>query len=249
MAQVVHAGRLFHKQLVTVRVLRIASYCILAFVCLNLLGGCKSKKPKAAGNGNAEVETEDEDLSAEDKKMMAAAKPFLQAIAGNKFETAYEHLSTHAKKRMFDYQFSIGDDENPRRKPTEFKDVSAEKFAELLQQFAKPFGRPARIQHYYVSTRDPNELSGVAKSNLEKFDQMINIGNMPADIPASIRKAALRAQIGTEVEKKKRKRKQEDDEETDDGEGPYFNLKFVLVEEEGKLKVGYFEFFGPTMLD
>ena len=30
---------------------------------------------------------------------------------------------------------------------------------------------------------------------------------------------------------------------------PYFNLKVVLVEEGGQLKVGYFEFLPPSMMD
>ena len=30
---------------------------------------------------------------------------------------------------------------------------------------------------------------------------------------------------------------------------PYLNLKVVLVEEGGQLKIGYFEFLPPSMLD
>ena len=30
---------------------------------------------------------------------------------------------------------------------------------------------------------------------------------------------------------------------------PYFNIKVVLVEENGQLKVGYFEFLPPSMMD
>jgi hypothetical protein len=30
---------------------------------------------------------------------------------------------------------------------------------------------------------------------------------------------------------------------------PYFNLKIVLVEEGGQLKIGYFEFLPPSMMD
>jgi hypothetical protein len=30
---------------------------------------------------------------------------------------------------------------------------------------------------------------------------------------------------------------------------PYLNLKVVLVEEDGELKVGYFEFLPPSMMD
>ncbi|HEX4696790.1 MAG TPA: hypothetical protein VH254_03880 [Candidatus Udaeobacter sp.] len=30
---------------------------------------------------------------------------------------------------------------------------------------------------------------------------------------------------------------------------PYFNLKIVLVDEAGQLKIGYFEFMPPSMMD
>jgi hypothetical protein len=35
----------------------------------------------------------------------------------------------------------------------------------------------------------------------------------------------------------------------DADEWPYLTLKLVLVEEDGKLKIGYFEFLPPSMLD
>jgi hypothetical protein len=35
----------------------------------------------------------------------------------------------------------------------------------------------------------------------------------------------------------------------DENFDPYFNLKVVLVEEDGELKVGYFEFLPPSMMD
>jgi hypothetical protein len=39
------------------------------------------------------------------------------------------------------------------------------------------------------------------------------------------------------------------EEDFDSGDGPYLNVKFVLVEDEGQLKLGYFEFMPPSMLD
>jgi hypothetical protein len=78
------------------------------------------------------------------------------------------------------------------------------------------------------------------------MDSMFAIGAMPDWIPADIRHASRRGQIHTElspqelanvaqregitVEKLKK------DEDFDS----YFNLKVVLVEEAGQLKVGYF---------
>jgi hypothetical protein len=95
---------------------------------------------------------------------------------------------------------------------------------------------------------------------------MLAIGGMPAEIPVEIRKASIRAAIQCQFpeetvkkiaaelkisEEQVRSGKwPENDEYSDaDDERPYFNVKFVLVDEEGQLKVGYFEFMPPSMLD
>jgi hypothetical protein len=55
--------------------------------------------------------------------------------------------------------------------------------------------------------------------------------------PEELEKAAQTQGISVEELKK------------DENFDPYFNLKIVLVEEEGQLKVGYFEFLPPSMMD
>ncbi|MGC2626978.1 MAG: hypothetical protein WA269_09090, partial [Candidatus Udaeobacter sp.] len=78
---------------------------------------------------------------------------------------------------------------------------------------------------------------------------------MPDWIPANIRRASLRGQIHTELSPQELQNAAqregisvEDLKKSEDFD-PYFNLKIVLVDEGGHLKVGYFEFLPPSMLD
>jgi len=87
------------------------------------------------------------------------------------------------------------------------------------------------------------------------MDSMFAIGAMPDWIPADIRRASLRGQIHTELSPQELQRaaQQEgisvEELQKDENFDPYLNLKVVLVEEGGQLKVGYFEFLPPSMLD
>ena len=68
-------------------------------------------------------------------------------------------------------------------------------------------------------------------------------------------RASLHGQIVTEFDPAELKRLAEqynmtpDEIKSDEEMQPYFNIKYVLVEEEGKLKVGYFEFRPPSIWD
>ena len=87
------------------------------------------------------------------------------------------------------------------------------------------------------------------------MDSMFAIGAMPEWIPAEIRRASLRGQISTELSPQELEKVAARDgisvEELKKSEGfdPYFNLKAVLVEESGQLKIGYFEFLPPSIWD
>jgi hypothetical protein len=84
---------------------------------------------------------------------------------------------------------------------------------------------------------------------------MFAIGAMPEWIPADIRRASLRGQIHTELSAQELQNAAqregisvEDLKKSEDFD-PYFNLKIVLVDEGSQLKIGYFEFLPPSMLD
>lgn len=73
--------------------------------------------------------------------------------------------------------------------------------------------------------------------------------------PADIRKASLRGQIHTELSPQElqnvaqRERISVEQLKKTAEFDPYFNLKVVLVEEAGQLKIGYFEFLPPSIWD
>jgi hypothetical protein len=78
---------------------------------------------------------------------------------------------------------------------------------------------------------------------------------MPQWIPADIRKASLRGQIQTELSPQalqdvaQREGISVEDLKKSEDFDPYFNVKVVLVEEGAQLKIGYFEFLPPSMMD
>lgn len=133
----------------------------------------------------------------------------------------------------------------------------------LPPRSAAPFCRVLSdaVQHVYVQSMESEVLAGKG----DRLDVMFAIGGMPAEIPSDIRKASVRAQIGCQLPEEQVKRiardlkiseervRSGDWPENEHGyepdERPYFNLKFVLVEEGGKLKVGYFEFMPPSLFD
>ena len=77
------------------------------------------------------------------------------------------------------------------------------------------------------------------------MDSMFAIATMPDWIPADIRRASLREQIHTELSPQELEKVAategitvEELKKSEDFD-PYFNLKIVLVEEGGQLKVAY----------
>jgi hypothetical protein len=107
----------------------------------------------------------------------------------------------------------------------------------------------------HVFSTDPDVLSRRSQEKLGAMDSMFAIGAMPDSIPADIRRASLRGQIHTELSPEELEKVANEQgisvEELQKNEDfdPYFNLKLVLVEEDGQLKVGYFEFLPPSIMD
>ena len=86
------------------------------------------------------------------------------------------------------------------------------------------------------------------------MDSMFAIGAMPDWIPADVRRASLRGQIHTDSPQELQNVAQREGISVEDLKknkdfDPYFNLKVVLVEEGGHLKIGYFEFLPPSIWD
>jgi hypothetical protein len=106
-----------------------------------------------------------------------------------------------------------------------------------------------------VFSTDPDVLNRRSREQFGAMDSMFAIGAMPDWIPAAIRRASLRGQIHTELSLQELERVAQtqgisvEELKKDENFDPYFNLKVVLVEENGQLRVGYFEFLPPSIMD
>ena len=112
-------------------------------------------------------------------------------------------------------------------------------------------GAPNAIQELHVFGTDPKILAGQGS----RIEVMLAVGNIPASVPAAVRRASLRGQIRTVLSAPQLAGAAQamkvtvEELQKDPDFKPYINLKAVLVEEAGALRVAYFEFLPPSMLD
>src|SRR5438874_9917074 len=199
----------------------------------------------------------DKDVKPDERKYLLAAKPFFVAVANRKYADAYELLSSQARARMSLDQFKPAqqDTDVQQNQSYAFDNVTAEQFAYLMQYVEAAHGAPRAPKMLHVFSTDPDVLNRRSKEQFGAMDSMFAIGAMPDWIPADIRRASLRGQIHTELSPQElanvaqRQGITVEELKKDQDFDPYFNLKVVLVEEAGQLKVGYFEFLTPSMMD
>jgi len=232
---------------------------IAAILLPALLTSCGKKGP--AGEKNTAQKSEDDfldkDAKPDERKYLVAAKPFFIAVANRKYADAYALLSSHARVRMSFNQFTPAEEQATfqQYESNPYMNVTAEQFAYLMQYVEAARGAPSAPKMLSVFSTDPDVLNRRSREQFGAMDSMFAIGAMPDWIPADIRRASLRGQIHTELSPQELERvaaqqgvtvealrKSEDFD-------PYFNLKVILVEENGLLKVGYFEFLLPSMMD
>ena len=199
----------------------------------------------------------DKDAKPDERKYLQAAKPFFVAVANRKYADAYALLSSHSRARMSLDQFKPAqqDSDVQQNQSYAFDNVTAEQFAYLMQYVEAAHGAPRAPKMLHVFSTDADVLNRRSNEQFGAMDSMFAIGAMPDWIPADIRRASLRGQIHTELSPQELEKvaategiSVEDLKKSDDFD-PYFNLKIVLVEEGGQLKIGYFEFLPPSMLD
>jgi hypothetical protein len=199
----------------------------------------------------------DKDAKPDERKYLLAAKPFFIAVANRKYADAYTLLSSHARARMSLDQFKPAqeDSDSQQSQSYAFDNVTAEQFAYLMQYVEAAHGAPRAPKMLHVFSTDADVLNRRSKEQFGAMDSMFAIGAMPDWIPADIRRASLRGQIHTELSPQELQNvaqregiSTEDLKKSEDFD-PYFNLKIVLVDEGGQLRVGYFEFLPPSMLD
>ncbi|HWA29388.1 MAG TPA: hypothetical protein VG734_27305 [Lacunisphaera sp.] len=227
-----------------------------------VLGGCGKAQPSGnEATGRPAKAPEDwvqaENATPAEKAYLEYGRGLVEAIANNAYADFHAQLSTHAKARMSLNQFAPEDDDakfdlNEKRAE---QNVTLPRFLELMQNVEARFGRPVKPLDLHVHTTEAAVLAGTKKEGLEALEVMMAIGNMPALAPADSRKASLRARIRIELSPEQlaeaAKAYQTTPTELLKSEDfqPHLTLKLVLVEEAGKLQVGYFEFLPPSMLD
>ena len=232
---------------------------IAAILVPVLLTSCGKKGP--AGGKNTAQKSEDDfldkDAKPDERKYLVAAKPFFIAIANRKYADAYALLSSHARARMSFNQFAPAEEQATfqQYESNPYMNVTAEQFAYLMQYVEAARGAPRAPKMLSVFSTDPDVLNRRSREQFGAMDSMFAIGAMPDWIPAAIRRASLRGQIHTELSQQELEKvasqhgaSVEELKKSEDFD-PYFNLKVVLVEENGQFKVGYFEFLPPSMMD
>lgn len=199
----------------------------------------------------------DKDAKPDERKYLLAAKPFFIAVANRKYADAYALLSSHARARMSLDQFKPAQQhsDSQQNQSYAFDNVTTEKFAYLMQYVEAAHWTPLAPKMLHVFSTDLNVLNRRSKEQFGAMDSMFAIGAMPEWIPADIRRASLRGQISTELSPQELQNvaqregiSVEELKKSDDFD-PYFNLKVVLVDEGGQLKIGYFEFLPPSIMD
>jgi hypothetical protein len=197
------------------------------------------------------------ELEPGEQPFLDAAQPFMQAIANRNYAKAFGHLSPTAKQRFSRNQFDPADDEQQYAKndAEPIVNPTAEQFVQLMQEVEEQYGMPAHLEPPTVET-DPEIL--------ERRDPLLaafEIGAMPDSIPVAHRKAAVQGWIYCKMTDAQIKQAAEQEgideaeyrqllaESESGGEGPYFKLKTVVIDEGAGPVVGYFEFAPPSMLD
>ena len=243
-------------------VMKVASFVpilIAAILLPVLLASCEKKS--ADGEKKSAQKSEDDfldkDANPDERKYLLAAKPFFIAVANRKYVDAYALLSGYARARMSLNQFAPGqqDADFQRNETYPMMNVTAEQFAYLMQYVEAAHGAPRAPKMLHVFSTDPDVLNRRSREQFGAMDSMFAIGAMPDWIPAESRRASLRGQIHTELSPQELQNvaqregiSVEDLKKSEDFD-PYFNLKIVLVDEAGQLKIGYFEFMPPSMMD
>jgi len=238
-------------------------WCLAIFASAILLpvlvAGCGKKGQNSEKKTVQKSEDDflDKDAKPDERKYLLAAKPFFVAVASRRYADAYALLSRYAIARMSLDQFTPAqqDSDSQQNQSFAFDNVTAEQFAYLMQYVEAAHGAPRAPKMLHVFSTDSDVLNRRSKEQFGAMDSMFAIGAMPEWIPADIRRASLRGQIHTELSPQEIEKVAAtegitvDELKKSEDFDPYFNLKVVLVDDGGELKIGYFEFLPPSMMD
>jgi hypothetical protein len=235
----------------------------LLCVLLVLLAGCGKNESPPAGTAGAGAPRDRADFVQTDETTpdqrvwLEFGREVMVALAARDYAAFHAQLSSHASARMSVNQFDPSDDDaafaDNERKPRH--QVTAPQFLELMARMEGRFGAPARPLDLHLHSAEPHILAGQPKEEGDSLDILFAIGNMPAAVPAAARRASLRGRLEVKLSPAQlaaaAKAYGTTPEELvkDPDFKPYCNVKLVVVEENGRLRIGYFEFLPPSMLD
>jgi hypothetical protein len=192
----------------------------------------------------------EEEISPEQRRYVQAADSFAQAIAHQRYAAAYELLSAQAKSRMTLNQFVAPPDalDFQRNEQSPFTNVTPADFAELMKKVEDLYGLSQAVESLELFSSDPHVLGRSNGDEAGIMEVASAIGGMPDSIPNAVRRASVHVQIGTQLtpdqlgQAATAMNMTPEELQGDANFKPSLNLKLVLVEEDGQLKVGYFEF-------
>jgi hypothetical protein len=197
------------------------------------------------------------DATPDERTYLTYGRSVIEAVANRDYAQFHNELSSHARARISLNQFAPEDEgaafDKHEKQPR--LNVSSPEFVKLMERTEAQLGQPQAPLDLHVHSTDAKALSGAKAQGIDAIDAMFAIGNMPASIPAAIRKASLRAKIAVQLsaaelaETAKAQSVSVEELQKDPDFRPYLTLKLVLVEEAEQLRVGYFEFLPPSMMD
>lgn len=201
--------------------------CAATMLAIVLAGGC--------GVGSVTVGGDvEEEMSAEDKALVAAAKPFVDAIVRRDYQAAYPLLAASAR---------AGE--------------TLEQFVKRSQKLEEEFGRPLSATDLYVNETDGIVLAGINHqvAGEDQIDRGLRImeaaravGDMPDEIAKGSRKASVCCDLAIKLDPAKHPEAAQA-APGEEAEQPVCILTVVLVEEGGAVKVGHHFLRWYSMLD
>ena len=214
--------------------------CLFCVSFIPLVGCSPSRPAKAGNNGELTYENNAE------KEQLMAGKPFHEAIANRDYEGAFALLSNYAKqdvsRRQVAQNLSLAEEKDLAQKPR-IESLTLATFKEWMDKFEQVYGTPLEINEMAVDEMDPDILAGRGNA----MDTALSIGLISDNVPTEIRKSVIRSYItGRHTEKNTKYLMESEgltEAEVHEYLEPQFEMKTVMVEIDGQLKVGYFEFF------
>ena len=238
----------------------IVRAAVVLAVALGLVG-CGKRQPATGGSESRAKSSDfvqmDNETTEIERHCLDFGRAVMMAVAARNYEEFYGLLSSHAKAQMSLNQFAPEEDDAKfgRNEKMPRRNVALPEFLQLMATAEKFHGAPMKPLDLHVHSSDPAVLAGTATGGFEAIDVMFAIGNMPKLAPPAIRKASLRGSLVVDLSPDQLTETAKAYETTPEellrmeDFQPHMTIKLVIVEEDGALRVGYFELLPPSMMD